>query len=238
MLSNPTENQVTRALNTLTETTIDFTTCTHINKPQRDRIAILQDEIRRMTIEFLTSELDNFSKNLNSYTTILAVCQELKKTLQLVTIQLSDQLFRENFDATILTYIQAYSQSNQYDLLIESLDKFKEYSDHVQEVCKFLRHISELDVFETTCEHHCVIFSHLALMIHSSAATAALYPNCKFAAENLVLYCDCWEAQINELSVLVKEVQESLNSGVNSKKSVYLSLPRPGVKKILFDIVK
>jgi hypothetical protein len=83
-------------------------------------------------------------------------------------------------------------------------------------------------VIEVTCEHHYNVFDNFSKMIHSSAGTAALYPTCKSSIENLNLYCDSWESQINELSILVKEIQELLN-GLKSPKSVYLSLPRPGV---------
>lgn len=141
---------------------------------------------------------------------------------------LANNLFRENQDATLLNCIKTYSLSNHYDLLIETLDKFKEYSDHVLEICKMLRHISNLDVFEVTCEHHFSVFENLSKMLQSSAGTVALYPTCKSANENLNLYCENWETQINDLSILVKEMQEYI-SGVKSSKSVYLSLPRPGV---------
>jgi hypothetical protein len=49
--------------------------------------------------------------------------------------------------------------------------------------------------------------------------------------DNLHLFCDSWEGQINDLSVLVKEMQELANGGASSQtpsKRVYFSLPRPG----------
>lgn len=61
-----------------------------------------------------------------------------------------------------------------------------------------------------------------------AAETFALYSTCKIAQENLILYCDAWENQINNLSVLFKELQDLL-AGVVPEKTVYLSLPRPGV---------
>jgi len=64
--------------------------------------------------------------------------------------------------------------------------------------------------------------------VQSAAGTAALYPECKSSTENLNLFCESWENQVNDLSVLVKEMQELMN-GVKSNKSVYFSLPRPGV---------
>lgn len=113
-------------------------------------------------------------------------------------------------------------------MLIAALDKFKEYADHVLELCKLLRHISSLDLFEVTCEHHYNVFDYLSKMIQSAAGTAALYPQCKSAIENLNLYCESWENQVNDLSVLVKEMQELISGAGSSNKTVYFSLPRPG----------
>jgi hypothetical protein len=42
----------------------------------------------------------------------------------------------------------------------------------------------------------------------------------------LDVLCRFWEQQINDFSVLVKEIQESLEG--RGEKTVYLSLPRPG----------
>jgi hypothetical protein len=98
-------------------------------------------------------------------------------------------------------------------------------------ICKLLRHISTLDAFEVTCEHHFNVFDYLSKMIQSAAGTAALYPQCKSSMDNLNLFCESWENQVNDLSVLVKELQELIN-GVKSNKSVYFSLPRPGVLNI------
>jgi hypothetical protein len=179
---------------------------------------------------------------------ILNDCEVLKKLLQSQTMQLANCLFRENQDATLLNYIKTYSASNHYDLLIETLDKFRDYSDQVLELCKLLRHISMLEVFEVTCEHHYNVFENLSKMVclhlvfwvakffnnfffakvQSAAGTAALYPSCKSATENLNLFCNSWENQINDLSILVKEMQD-LMTGAKSNKSVYFSLPRPGV---------
>ena len=98
---------------------------------------------------------------------ILNDCEVLKKLLQSQTMQLANCLFRENQDATLLNCIKTYSSSNHYDLLIETLDKFREYSDQVLELCKLLRHISTLDLFEVTCEHHFNVFENLAKMVSS-----------------------------------------------------------------------
>ena len=74
-----------------------------------------------------------FNRLFNS-SSILNNCDVLKKLLQAQTMQLANSLFRENQDATLLNCLKTYSLSNHYDLLVETLDKFKEYSDHVLEV--------------------------------------------------------------------------------------------------------
>lgn len=242
MVSNSSENLVPSALKNLIESTLDFTDSAHVRNEHREQILGLQLEIREKTLAYLraTESRSTSSDDLISggsparsidnllCTPILNACDQLKKLLQSVSMQLTDQLFRDNLDAHLLASIRTYSLSNHYDLLVDTLDKFKDYSSHVLELCRLMRHVSELDVFEVTCEHHHAVFDYLTNMIQSSAGTAALYSTCRASVENLTLYCDVWEAQVNELSVLVKEMHEFMR-GIKSNKSVYLSLPRPGV---------
>lgn len=60
-----------------------------------------------------------------------------------------------------------------------------------------------------------------------AAHTLAQHPDSKIARENLEVFSDAWESQINDLSVLVKEVNDVCQG--RGDKLVYLSLPRPGV---------
>lgn len=151
------------ALNALIDSSQDFNDSLYINNEQRERILRLQNEIREQTIISLKNDQqikqdqsitdnNNNTKEKKTQSTgvpspgsqfnavpILSNCEVLKKLLQTLTMQLANALFRENQDATLLNLIKTYSSSNHYDLLIESLDKFKEYSDHVLEVCNFLK---------------------------------------------------------------------------------------------------
>lgn len=60
-----------------------------------------------------------------------------------------------------------------------------------------------------------------------AAQCLAQYPSSKIARENLEVFADAWESQINDLSILVKEVNDVCQG--RGEKVVYLSLPRPGV---------
>jgi len=53
------------------------------------------------------------------------------------------------------------------------------------------------------------------------------YPSSKIANENVDVFANAWSVQINDLSVLVKDVNDSCHG--KSDRQVYLSLPRPGV---------
>jgi hypothetical protein len=64
-------------------------------------------------------------------------------------------------------------------------------------------------VFQVTCEHHYNIFENLTKLIQSSGSAAILFSDkCKWSLDNLNLFCDSWESQINDLSILVKEMHD------------------------------
>jgi hypothetical protein len=54
--------------------------------------------------------------------------------LQTQALSTANHIFSENKDASLLVLIKSASNSGQYDVLLETLDKFKDYSDQVQEV--------------------------------------------------------------------------------------------------------
>jgi hypothetical protein len=161
--SQTNENLVLNALNNLLDSTQDFTDSMYITNDQREKILKLQTELKEKTLLFLKEEQDinlseeqqqrqqqqpelnnnnnfhlnrinRFNRLLVKSVPILNDCETLKKLLQTLAMQIANNLFRENQDATLLNCIKTYSLSNHYDLLIDTLDKFKEYSDHVLEV--------------------------------------------------------------------------------------------------------
>lgn len=73
----------------------------------------------------------------------------------------------------------------------------------------------------------CIYHHNYYLQIISAAKTLAKHPGSKIARENVDVFGDAWVSQINDLSVLVKDVNEVCQG--KSTRQVYLSLPRPGV---------
>ena len=64
------------------------------------------------------------------------------------------------------------------------------------------------------------------MQIIASSQSVAAYPNSRVPKENLDVLCRFWEQQINDFSILVKEIQDVIEG--RGEKTVYLSLPRPG----------
>ena len=64
-----------------------------------------------------------------------------------------------------------------------------------------------------------------------STKTLASFSNSKIAMENMEVFANAWVTQINDLSVLVKDVNDVCQG--RSDRQIYLSLPRPGVSRPL-----
>ena len=114
---------IVNSLNSLIDTTQDFTDSLHISNDQRERILQCQHEIKNKTLanlkkhEEAPNESDLLSKSTKSpqyqnlqfkSSTVLADCEALKKLLQSQTMLLSNSLFRQNEDATLLSLVKSY----------------------------------------------------------------------------------------------------------------------------------
>ncbi|CAF4008571.1 unnamed protein product, partial [Rotaria sp. Silwood1] len=61
--------------------------------------------------------------------------------------------------------------------------------------------------------------------IIASSQSVAAHSTSRVPKENLDVLCRFWEQQINDFSILVKEIQDVIEG--RGEKTVYLSLPRP-----------
>lgn len=65
----------------------------------------------------------------------------------------------------------------------------------------------------------------------TAAHTLARYPTSKIAKENLEVFADMWQWLMSDVTTVAKDVLELCQS--RPEKQVYMSLPRPGVSKII-----
>lgn len=63
------------------------------------------------------------------------------------------------------------------------------------------------------------IFCHFQIV--SAAETLALHPSSKIAKENLDVFCEAWESQLSDMSLLVREINDVFE-GRRGKKFVHL----------------
>ena len=75
-----------------------------------------------------------------------------------------------------------------------------------------------------------IIHVDLKFQVIHASQTLANHETSKIAKENFEVFTETWASQINDLSVLVKDVND-VCQGKSTEKQVYLSLPRPGVSK-------
>ena len=106
-----------------------------------------------------------------------------------------------------------------------------------------MKHISSCDPLQVSSEYHDILFQNLSNMVSTmfynrtdahqfsiqiivSSQSLAAHPSSRVPKENLDVLCRFWEQQINDFSILVKEIQDLIEG--RGEKTVYLSLPRPG----------
>lgn len=59
-----------------------------------------------------------------------------------------------------------------------------------------------------------------SVQIISAAETLALHPSSKIAKENLEVFCEAWESQLSDMSVLLREINDVFE-GRRGKNAVY-----------------
>ncbi|KAI4544984.1 hypothetical protein MG293_005250 [Ovis ammon polii] len=97
-------------------------------------------------------------------------------------------------------------------------DLLKYHADHV--VLKALK----LTGVEGNLEEE--TFQVTGQQIISAAETLTLHPSSKIAKENLDVFCEAWESQISDMSILLREINDVFE-GRRGEKYGYLSLPKP-----------
>ncbi|XP_074653442.1 alpha-catulin-like isoform X2 [Tubulanus polymorphus] len=229
-----TQSKLAIALENLIEATQDFTDSAYTTHEHRERIVELCEKLRHeqslvVKIGILLDQSDAVSPSQELETAILKTCELsklLKKQLQDTAMDQASELFKTSEDHDLLMALKSAGLNGDYEQVCELSVKIEEHSEQLQEVCKLLRHICSLDPLVITAEHVENCIKSLCPQLIYAGKTLARYNSSKIARENLDVFCDSWESQINDLSVLVKDINDVL-SGKNDRQ-IYMSLPRPG----------
>lgn len=180
---------------------------------------------------------------------LLQCTQELRLQLQQTALeQASELLASSRDDAELIAQLRSASISLDADRFDECGERFHEHVDHVQEVCKLLRHVAPAEALQVQAKYGEITVRIYGPQMLTAAHTLSLYPNSKIAKENFqgtpfiswaasnfidllpfTVFSDSWQALLNDVTNLAKEVSELLH-GRATEKHVYMSLPRPGVR--------
>uniref|UniRef100_A0A1I8ARQ4 Alpha-catulin n=2 Tax=Steinernema glaseri TaxID=37863 RepID=A0A1I8ARQ4_9BILA len=221
------------ALDSLCEMTQDFTDSAYTPHHHREQILDFLEECRFEMSNLIQPEQDQ-CESLRGEGIEVTVerlnrrLKDLRKQLQIVAMDQISDVFRSNDDQTILSSIKACSISGDIDGVEKYLEKFREHSEHIQEVCRLLHHISLNDTLHIHTGHSERTLRALAPLTLLAGRTFCIHPSSRIARENLEVFCDTWAHNVNEISRLAKESDAAASGRIAAEKQAYMSLPRPG----------
>ncbi|XP_059352348.1 alpha-catulin-like isoform X2 [Daphnia carinata] len=228
--------RLTLALNAAIERTQDFTDSAYTSHEHRENILLLWDRVRSGLSHVIRAGINLEQRERHSPTeeletairTLLQCTQELRLQLEQTALeQAADLLASSREDADLIGHLRAAAISLDGDRFDECGERFQEHVDHLQEVCKLLRHVAPTEALQVQAKYAEITVRIYGPQMLTATHTLSLYPNSKIAKENFQVFSDCWQALLNDVTNLAKEVSELLQ-GRAAEKHVYMSLPRPG----------
>nr|KAG5702399.1 hypothetical protein BaRGS_027486 [Batillaria attramentaria] len=234
MIGPAIEDKMLSAFELAKETVDDFTDSPYTSHDNREKIMQLTERLRDelhslLMIGRTLNSKEAVAPTQDLETAILKtmdVCKSLRKQLLEAAMEQASELFRRNEDHELLTGLRGAGLSGEVQHAEQLTVQFAEHQEQLEEVCKLFRHMASSEPLVITADHNETFIHSLGPMILFAAQTLAQYPNSKICRENLEVFADAWESQINDLSILVKEVNDVCQG--RGDKVVYLSLPRPG----------
>ncbi|XP_062938036.1 alpha-catulin isoform X2 [Cynocephalus volans] len=191
-------------LEAILERTEDFTDSAYTSHEHRERILELSTQAR-MELQQLIS----------------VWIQALHST----ATQLAADLLKYHADHVVLKALKLTGVEGNLEALAEYACKLSEQKEQLVETCRLLRHVSGTEPLEITCIHAEETFQVTGQQIISAAETLTLHPSSKIAKENLDVFCEAWESQISDMSILLREINDVFE-GRRGEKYGYLSLPK------------
>ncbi|KAI8738521.1 alpha-catulin [Biomphalaria glabrata] len=234
MIGPEIEDRLLCAFENVKEAVEEFTDSYYTSHEAREKIVQLSDSLRDNLQNLLllghnVKCRDGRMSTQDFETSVINVLEAskiLRKQLLATAMSQASDLFRQNDDECLLKALKKSGLSGDFDRVEELTVKFSEHQEQLEEVCKLFRHMATTEPLIIAAEHNESFLHCLGPLILYAAHTLAQHPESKIARENLSVFSDAWENQINDLSILVKEVNDLCQG--RGDKVVYLSLPRPG----------
>ncbi|XP_048371398.1 alpha-catulin isoform X1 [Sphaerodactylus townsendi] len=222
-------------LRVILEHTEDFTDSAYTSHENRERILELSKHAKVELEQLLSAWTSAQSQKKREVTedmevALLKMCQcmnELQKELHSAATSVATDLLKYHSDHLVLKALKASGGEGDIEAAAEHSCQLSEQKEQLLEICRLLRHVSGTEPLEITCLHAEDTFQVTGPQIISAAETLTLHPSSKIAKENLEVFCEAWESQLSDMSLLLREIGDVVE-GRRGEKRTYLSLPRPG----------
>ncbi|XP_074940577.1 alpha-catulin isoform X2 [Phalacrocorax aristotelis] len=194
-------------------------------KEFKNKVEGLRENLYFLSKENLSTMLEVILEHTEDFTDSAYTSHEHREHI----LELSKQAKME-LEQLVSVWMQAQNQKTKdimEDLEVAILKTCQCMNELKREMCRLLRHVSGTEPLEITCIHAEDTFQVTGPQIISAAETLALHPSSKIAKENLEVFCEAWESQLSDMSMLLREINDVFE-GRRGEKRVYLSLPRPG----------
>ncbi|XP_023667706.1 alpha-catulin isoform X2 [Paramormyrops kingsleyae] len=217
------------------EQTEDFTDSAYTSHEHREGILRLchatRQELQQLIADWMHAQSFNAMEATEQMElSILKICQFMNKLrceLHKAAVGRAADLLKCHGEQVVLEALKGSGGEGNLEAVAESSRKLTEQKELLLETCRLLRHISGTEPLEITCIHAEDAFQVIGPQIISAVQTLALHPTSKIAKENLDVFCEAWESQLNDMAVLLREINDVFE-GRRGDKKTYLSLPRPG----------
>uniref|UniRef100_A0A8B9FFH4 Alpha-catulin n=1 Tax=Amazona collaria TaxID=241587 RepID=A0A8B9FFH4_9PSIT len=224
-------------LEVILEHTEDFTDSAYTSHEHREHILELSKQAK-MELEQLVSvwmqAQNQKTKDLmeDLEVAILKTCQcmnELKREVHSAATSLAADLLKYHMDHMVLKALKITGVEGNLEAVAEYTCKLSEQKEQLVEMCRLLRHVSGTEPLEITCIHAEDTFQVTGPQIISAAETLALHPSSKIAKENLEVFCEAWESQLSDMSMLLREINDVFEGrrGKNAKHNANLKALKP-----------
>ncbi|XP_048695416.1 alpha-catulin isoform X2 [Caretta caretta] len=206
----------------------------------RENLYFLSKENLSTMLELILEHTEDFTDS--AYTShehrerILEQSKQAKMELeQLVSVWMQAQSQKtkditEDLEVAILKTCQCMNELKRelhHAATSLAADLLRYHADHM--VLKALKITGVEGNLEAIAEYTCKLSEQKEQLVEiiSAAETLTLHPSSKIAKENLDVFCEAWESQLSDMSMLLREIGDVFE-GRRGEKRAYLSLPRPG----------
>ncbi|KZC05580.1 PREDICTED: alpha-catulin [Dufourea novaeangliae] len=223
------------AFNNVIDRTQDFTDSAYTSHEHRENILLLCDRVQ-LELNYLlrvgnttqSYEGGSGSPSAEMEQAVQAVFKATKELRQVLCTTAMEQMTNlgqvTKAGLELVSTIKNLALANDINSFEEK--KFKEYLDHIVEVCRMIRHVAPTETLSVSAKFTGIHLEMYGPQVLTAAHTLAKHPTSKIAKENLEVFADMWQWLMNDVTSAAKDVLEWHQN--QPEKQVYMSLPRPG----------